>query len=249
MSHLKALHEWYQSPMGQRLLSRERAALSSYFSKWSGEYALQIGGMGGVSHLSGVSVDRVYGLSDQQISSSAQMIDASVEELPLLPESLDLIVVPHVLEWLADPRLMLQQIERSLAEEGYLVVYHFNPWNLSGLSRMWKSSVVPWSGRWFGGYRRMRRCFVETGMMCVHRQCIGFGLTQDWSSWGISQAVIETLGRCVCSRSGISEYTIWQKKVLADTLVRSKIAKRRWVDNSALTPTRHVSHVERNSDV
>lgn len=53
--------------------------------------------------------------------------------LPFAPQSLDLVVLPHVLEFADEPHEILREVDRVLRPEGRLVVTGFNPVSLWGL--------------------------------------------------------------------------------------------------------------------
>jgi SAM-dependent methyltransferase len=53
--------------------------------------------------------------------------------LPFVSDSLDLIVLPHALEFAADPHRVLREVERVLRPEGRVVVSGMNPFSLWGV--------------------------------------------------------------------------------------------------------------------
>ena len=55
------------------------------------------------------------------------------EDLPFPAESLDLVVLSHVLEFSADPHQVIREVERVLIPEGHILVTGFNPYSLWGL--------------------------------------------------------------------------------------------------------------------
>jgi SAM-dependent methyltransferase len=63
------------------------------------------------------------------------VIVGSIEDLPLLTESIDLLVLPHTMEVSADPHRLLREAQRVLIPEGRLVITGFNPWSLWRLRR------------------------------------------------------------------------------------------------------------------
>lgn len=54
-------------------------------------------------------------------------------ELPFASQSLDLVVLPHVLEFVREPHQILREVERVLIPEGQVVISGFNPASLWGL--------------------------------------------------------------------------------------------------------------------
>lgn len=57
---------------------------------------------------------------------------ASFHELPVASQSIDLVVLPHVLEFAADPHEVLREVERVLRPEGQVIISGFNPYSLWG---------------------------------------------------------------------------------------------------------------------
>ena len=55
------------------------------------------------------------------------------DALPFPSDSIDLVVLPHSLEFAPDPHLMLREVERVLRPEGRIVITGFNPASLWGL--------------------------------------------------------------------------------------------------------------------
>lgn len=53
-------------------------------------------------------------------------------ELPFASQSIDLVVLPHVLEFAAEPHQVLREVERVLIPEGQVIVCGFNPASLWG---------------------------------------------------------------------------------------------------------------------
>ena len=71
------------------------------------------------------------------------------EQLPFGTRSIDLLSLPFVLEFSADPHAVLREAYGVLAPEGCLVICGFNRWSLWGLRRFLKrgASRAPWNGR------------------------------------------------------------------------------------------------------
>lgn len=68
-------------------------------------------------------------------------------ELPFASQSIDLVVLPHVLEFSTDPHQVLREVERVLIPEGQLIICGFNPASLWGarhvLRRVGGTSFLP----------------------------------------------------------------------------------------------------------
>ncbi|MGE0806976.1 MAG: class I SAM-dependent methyltransferase, partial [Burkholderiaceae bacterium] len=63
------------------------------------------------------------------------------EELPFGTQTLDLVVLPHVLEFALDPHQVLREADRVLRPEGRLIISGFNPASLWA-GRQWLDRSV-----------------------------------------------------------------------------------------------------------
>jgi SAM-dependent methyltransferase len=134
---------WLQTPLGQYLLARERAYIDKTVADIFGYNALQIG-LPEFDLLRAnrmplrVSVDRGV----------AANLRADGSELPIVSASVDLVLLPHVLEFTDNPHQILREVERVLVPDGHLVLTCFNPMSLWGVWHSFaKRGSYPWRGR------------------------------------------------------------------------------------------------------
>lgn len=67
-------------------------------------------------------------------------------ELPFACDSLDLVLLPHILESSENPHQILREVERVLRPEGNLIISGFNPYSLWGMRRALGSKKgYPWN--------------------------------------------------------------------------------------------------------
>lgn len=150
------LCEWFKSPLGQSLLDSEQAYLEDVLPNIFGYHLLQLGELDSVDLLSTSRIGhRVkFDLSPQSLPEDRRLICDS-HQLPLQSNSVDVIVLPHVLEYEVDPHNVLREIERVLIGEGHVIITAFNPWSLWGLRHLllaWRE-VPPWSGHFYRSAR------------------------------------------------------------------------------------------------
>ena len=83
-------------------------------------------------------------LRDQEL-----VVRCCPEQLPFGARSIDLLALPFVLEFSADPHAVLREAYGVLAPEGCLVICGFNRWSVWGLRRFLIRGVrrAPWNGR------------------------------------------------------------------------------------------------------
>ena len=152
------LNRWFQKPLGQHLLSEEVEVLQQILPKLFGYHLLQIGNVGYGSLLDSSRIMHRCLLS----LSAGNVIDkpytslyGSAESLPFANESLDVVVLPHVLEFEENPHEILREVERVLIPEGYIIIIGFNPLSFWGLWR-WlfaRRDTAPWCGQFLSQLR------------------------------------------------------------------------------------------------
>jgi SAM-dependent methyltransferase len=128
---------WLRSPAGQYVLNWEQTQFDHIVSDIFGYHALQIG----LSQLPSLRENRMplhillRASHDKPSPESASWhhCDGIAEELPFASQSIDLVVLPHVLEFATDPHAVLREVERVLVPEGRIIITGFNPASLWGL--------------------------------------------------------------------------------------------------------------------
>lgn len=138
------LQDWFQTPLGQYLLEKERAYLDDVTPDIFGFHALQIG-------LPGFDLLRENRITHRMRVATLGEPDlyAKGHELPFATQSIDLVLMPHVLEFADEPHAILREVDRVMMPEGRLVIVGFNPWSLWGLRSAlgFSRNEYPWNGR------------------------------------------------------------------------------------------------------
>ena len=153
-----ALDSWLQTPAGAYVRAWEQACLDELTADIFGYNAVQIG----LPQIDALSANRMPNKwqaatrtsSHEQLALSVgnRQIAVALDfaDLPFASQSLDLVVMPHVLEFAAEPHQVLREVERVLIPEGQLIICGFNPaslWGLrQGVGRMTGSHYLPIAG-------------------------------------------------------------------------------------------------------
>jgi len=151
------LNRWFQKPLGQHLLSEEVEVLQKILPDLFGYHLLQVGnvGYGCLLDSSRIMHRCLLSLSANMIDKPYTSISGSAAALPFANESLDVVVLPHVLEFEEHPHEILREVERVLIPEGYVIILGFNPLSFWGVWR-WlftRRDTVPWCGRFLSQLR------------------------------------------------------------------------------------------------
>ncbi|MBS1146038.1 MAG: methyl-transferase [Proteobacteria bacterium] len=135
---------WFETPLGQHLLFREQRYFDQAVSDVFGFNAVQVG----LPHIDFLRNSRIPLRVSCAVEAPAQ-VNADPMFLPFENQSLDLLLLPHVLEFSSNPHQVLREAERVLRPEGRLVLAGFNPRSLWGLAHQLKGSErgYPWNGR------------------------------------------------------------------------------------------------------
>jgi SAM-dependent methyltransferase len=140
----QAFQDWYETPLGHYLLEKERAYLDDVTPDIFGFHAAQLG-------LPAYDLLRENRITHRMRVGSAGEPDvyARFHELPFATQSIDLVLMPHVLEFAEEPHAILREVDRVMMPEGRLIIIGFNPWSLWGLRSAlgFSRDQYPWNGR------------------------------------------------------------------------------------------------------
>ena len=135
------LEAWYATPQGAYVRAWEQAALDKITADIFGYFAVQAGSPA----IDFLRANRIPWRSTLALEGAASVI-GDAHELPYAAESLDLLLLPHVLEFSAEPHQVLREAERVLRPEGQLIVTGFNPVSLWGVRKLFtRASGAPWN--------------------------------------------------------------------------------------------------------
>jgi SAM-dependent methyltransferase len=143
------LDTWLASPQGRYVLDWEMQQIDEAVSDIFGFNALQIG-------LPQCDLLRANRMSLRRKIGIGAPVDLSClpVALPIAGQSVDLVVLPHVLEFSDDPHQILREVERILIPEGQLIITGFNPLSLWGLTKQTRQrKSFPWNGNYLSPTR------------------------------------------------------------------------------------------------
>ena len=161
---------WWESPLGAALIAAESQLLGEALDDVFGWELLQIGAWGdGRELLSGARTRHQSIVAAPGLSSSAD-IRARPTQLPVISDSIDAVLLPHILEFATDPYAIVREADRVLVGEGRLLVLGFRPWSLWGVRARWSRSGFPPGMRRVLSERRVREWLVLLGYEVVSAQ-------------------------------------------------------------------------------
>lgn len=142
-----ALAEWLATPQGRYVLEWELAQFDLATEDSFGFRAAQVG----LPEYDFLRQNRIPFRFTLGLEPGA-LLTADPLQLPLASQSVDLIVLPHLLESCADPHQVLREVERVLRPEGQLVISGFNTISLWRLRQSFatRDAGAPWDARFIG---------------------------------------------------------------------------------------------------
>jgi SAM-dependent methyltransferase len=138
----QGLSAWFDTPPGRYLLDWERQRFDVAVADLFGYHAVQLG----LPEIDALRTNRmshrwqalpevvdVQGVPSADPHPRRGDLVTHAAALPFAASSIDLMVLPHTLEFSADARTVLREVERVLVPQGRVVITGLNPASLWGL--------------------------------------------------------------------------------------------------------------------
>ena len=142
--------QWFETPLGKTLGQLTLDSVSRLVPPGYYRTGFQAGSVGiDLLQRAEQSVFEILPGKTRALRDQELVVGCCPEQLPFGTRSIDLLALPFVLEFSADPHAVLREAYGVLAPEGCLVICGFNRWSLWGLRRFLKRGVsrAPWNGR------------------------------------------------------------------------------------------------------
>ena len=219
------LQTWYRTELGQQLASHEADILAETLPNLFGYHLLQLGRLNTDDWLVSSRVSHCAVMDFQTATSNddERRLYGLPDHLPIQTDSVDVMVLPHTLEFSLRPHAVLREAERVLIPEGHLVMLVFNPRSIWLFWRWlfgWRRKI-PWCAR-FLSTARIRDWMELLGFDVVHIQ--GYFYRPPLQSRRLMHrlGVLERLGRRVWPMLGAGNLIVARKRVVTMTPIRPR---------------------------
>jgi SAM-dependent methyltransferase len=118
---------WYQQKVAQKLIEAEKEAFAKILPRLYGYHLVFLGEAALASLVETSLISHRVFIHPHTMAPSLSTLKGSNEALPFLTDSVDVVVLPHVLEHAIHPHQVLRETHRILIPEGHLVITGFNP--------------------------------------------------------------------------------------------------------------------------
>jgi len=154
------LDGWSRTPLGQALLSDQQEKVDAVLDCMFGYHlmTMSVFNAPGLCRQSKLQHKFVLAPSGYPFANVGHQVgrdglangavQAVFEQLPLAPESIDIVVLHHALDYADNPHQALREVVKSIIPRGYVVILGFNPWSAQGI---WKL-LLQWGRK--GVWRR-----------------------------------------------------------------------------------------------
>ncbi len=205
---------WLESTLGQYVLAREHAMFDAVVSDIFGFNALQLG----MLQLDALKSSRIPHL----LHVGNREGDAYCESdyLPFAESCIDLICLPHVLEFSRNPHQTLREAERVLVPEGHLILTGFNPISAWGVKQtLAKDEAYPWNGHFFT-LSRIKDWLALLGLEYVSGSMHAYEPPINDEKWLKRFACMDKMGEKWWPMLGGIYFIVAKKRVVNMTLLK-----------------------------
>ncbi|MDZ7663221.1 class I SAM-dependent methyltransferase [Thiohalophilus sp.] len=233
------LEQWYASRLGELMAEQEQQQLDTELVDLFGYHLLHMGSPTEAAMLRASRVNHRMRTRLDADSRAAgrdeRVLCLEPTALPFSPDTLDVVVLSHVLEFSNDPHTVLREVERSLIPEGHVVILGFNPVSLWGLIRLFRSGKgqLPWCGH-FMTLTRLKDWLALLGFDVVQQR--RYCYRPPWQRPRLMQQLMfmERLGQRLWSFFGGGYLLVARKRVTTLTPIRPRWRARRRIAVSGL---------------
>ena len=222
--------DWFAAPLGQSVLEMEKNRISRILPDLFGYHILQVNGQITEKLLDSSRIQHkiVFAQEDNYKPGTNPDVLCKCNALPVASESIDVIVLPHVIEFSANPHQILRESERVLIGEGHLIVIGFNPYSFWGLWKFllaWRAHV-PWSGHYIE-LARLKDWLSLLDFEIIKAEKFYFRPPLSNSKLMVKLSFLEQLGQFCWSYLGGVYLLVAKKRVVSMTPIKLQWQSRR----------------------
>ena len=157
MTHLPdSVKQWLATPFGAALLQRESRVVEESLDGIFGEQCLQLGLWGEPNlFLRHARTQRKWHIDEGPADTGAAAV-GQFHRLPVQDDSIDCVILPHVLDYSDRPHAILREVDRVLTAHGHVIILGFKTGGLWGVRRLIPGAGLPPEAQHLVPERRLR---------------------------------------------------------------------------------------------
>ena len=149
------LLDWYSTSLGESVLNEMLSSLDRLLPDIFGYQGLQVGQISQkINLLESAGLHRRV-IMGHGSGVGPDLLAGDALNLPIAADTMNLVLMPHTLDFCENPHQALREADRVLRSDGHLVIIGYNPHSSWGLRHMlggWRGNV-PWSGEFYSRWR------------------------------------------------------------------------------------------------
>lgn len=155
---MQDVKDWFSGPLGQLVLASEERVLEQLLPGFFGYHLLQLSPQENPLFSSSVIHNKLkLTASSNDALATGDCMAAEATELPFAEDSLDVVLLHHMLDFHSEPQKLLREVSRVALPMGHVVIVGFNPMSLWGacqpIGRL--RHKTPWTGKFIPPGRLM----------------------------------------------------------------------------------------------
>jgi len=208
--------QWIATSLGQHLLEQEQQIYDVAVADLFGFHAVQIG-LTQINCLKDSRISNVFFAGNNQ---GHLLCESSF--LPFAENSIDLLCLPHALEFSDNPHQTLREGSRVLVPEGHLILTVFNPFSAWGVRKFFtKKNYYPYCGNFFS-ISRIKDWLALLDLEVVEAQFFSYELPISNEKWYQRFSFIGKIGDRWWPAMGGQYIIIAKKRVVNVNLLKPK---------------------------
>jgi len=143
--------DWYGTVAGEYIKDQENQLVTEGLNNLFGYHLVSLGPLHLQEGIVSSPITHKVFVNAFNIDSSRSELLTGLDDLALQNDSVDVLVLPHVLEYSEEPHAILREAERVIHPNGHVVILGFNPLSCYGLCRtlLGFTGNMPWQGHFY----------------------------------------------------------------------------------------------------
>ena len=139
----ESVQQWLTTRLGAALVQAESRVVEEAFDGIFGEQCLQLGMWGEANTFLRHARTQRKLLIEEAACDGGPSAVGKLHRLPVASDSVDCVLLPHVLDYSDRPHAILREVDRVLTSHGHLAILGFKTGGLWGIRRMIPGAGLP----------------------------------------------------------------------------------------------------------
>ena len=226
---------WLDTPIGRYLLGQEQDIFDDVVSDIFGFNALQLGFL----HADLLRNSRIP-FSIKASETQGDLL-CETQQLPILSNTMDLVLLPHTLDFSTNPQQTLREVERILMPEGHIVITGFNPLSTWGLRRFVSKHCSSSSALWHAHFLsslRIKDWLSLLGFEIVNLRMACYKFPVQSATWMQRFDGLDNLGKFCWPMLGGLYCIVAKKRVLGMRVIKPNWKQVKFKHGLAISPSK-----------